>query len=93
MKINFLEFYVKSLKRSNLIINKILIALVLAVVMSGNVYARHHPFSDSEKSEQQIEYDKNFCLVIVEDSIVKGYPNETLSTPEGEVQVYFHIKT
>ena len=39
MKINFLEFYVKSLKRSNLIINKILIALVLAVVMSGNTKA------------------------------------------------------
>ena len=72
---------------------KILIALVLAVVMSGNVYARHHPFSDSEKSEQQIEYDKNFCLVIVEDSIVKGYPNETLSTPEGEVQVYTYPYT
>ena len=61
--------------------NKILIALVLAVVMSGNAYANF--ITDAFKSEQQL------CLEAVEKGkLISEYENN--SNPEWTNKVYVY---
>jgi len=77
----------QELAKRRKVMNKILIALVLAVVMSGNVYANF--ITDAFKSDKSDKSEHQLCLEAVEKGkLISEYENNY--NPEWTNKVYVY---